>query len=140
MPDLTARLREHAFGQWRSRASKRLPELHDMVRERAERLGEVAFLLEPDLKEARGGLRDVHALEAIAAAWVAAGPGPPVRAAYRRLIDVRDTLQEVAGQTDDPHGCARAGGDRRASRHGRRRRVAACGQRSRAHGRRTPAT
>jgi len=24
--------------------------------------GEVAFLLEPDLKEARGGLRDVHAL------------------------------------------------------------------------------
>ena len=98
VPDLTARLREHAFGQWRSRASKRLPELHDMVRERAERLGEVAFLLEPDLKEARGGLRDVHALEAIAAAWVAAGPGPPVRAAYRRLIDVRDTLQEVAGR------------------------------------------
>jgi [protein-PII] uridylyltransferase len=98
VPDLTARLREHAFGQWRSRASKRLPELHDMVRERAERLGEVAFLLEPDLKEARGGLRDVHALEAIAAAWVAAGPGPPVRAAYRRLIDVRDTLQEVSGR------------------------------------------
>jgi [protein-PII] uridylyltransferase len=98
VPDLTARLREHAFGQWRSRASKRLPELHEMVRDRAERLGEVAFLLEPDLKEARGGLRDVHALEAIAAAWVAAGPGPAVRAAYRRLIDVRDTLQEVAGR------------------------------------------
>jgi [protein-PII] uridylyltransferase len=98
VPDLTARLREHAFGQWRARASKRLPELHEMVRERADRLGEVAFLLEPDLKEARGGLRDVHALEAIAAAWVAAGPGPTVRAAYRRLIDVRDTLQEVAGR------------------------------------------
>src|SRR5450755_759508 len=98
VPDLTARLREHAFGQWRARASKRLPQLHEMVRERAERLGEVAFLLEPDLKEARGGLRDVHALEAIAGAWVAAGPGPPVRAAYRRLIDVRDTLQEVAGR------------------------------------------
>ena len=40
----------------------------------------------------------MHALEAIAAAWVAAGPGPAVRAAYRRLIDVRDTLQEVAGR------------------------------------------
>jgi len=98
VPDLTARLREHAFGQWRARASKRLPQLHEMVRERAERLGEVAFLLEPDLKEARGGLRDVHALEAIAAAWVAAGPGPAVRAAYRRLIDVRDTLQDVSGR------------------------------------------
>jgi [protein-PII] uridylyltransferase len=99
VPDLTARLREHAFGQWRARASKRLPELREMVRERAERLGEVAFLLEPDLKEARGGLRDVHALEAIAAAWVAAGPGPAVRSAYRRLIDVRDTLQDVAGRS-----------------------------------------
>jgi [protein-PII] uridylyltransferase len=98
VPDLTARLREHAFGQWRARASKRLPELHDMVRERADRLGEVAFLLEPDLKEARGGLRDVHALEAIAAAWVASGPGPTVRAAYRQLIDVRDALQEVSGR------------------------------------------
>ena len=39
VPDLTARLREHAFGQWRSRASKRLPELHEMVRERAEPAG-----------------------------------------------------------------------------------------------------
>ena len=96
--DLTARLREHAFGQWRARASKRLPELHEMVRERAERLGEVAFLLEPDLKEARGGLRDVHALEAIAAAWVAAGPGPSVKASHRQLIDVRDVLQGVAGR------------------------------------------
>ncbi len=96
VPDLTARLREHAFGQWRSRAVKRLPELHAMVRDRAERHGEVAFLLEPDLKEARGGMRDVHALEAIAAAWVASGPGPAVKAAYRVLVDVRDALQEVS--------------------------------------------
>ncbi|MGH8891245.1 MAG: [protein-PII] uridylyltransferase [Acidothermaceae bacterium] len=93
--DLTDRLRQHAFANWRARATKRLPELHEMVRERAERLGEVSFLLEPDLKEARGGLRDVHALEAIAAAWIAAGPGPAVKAAHRRLIDVRDVLQEV---------------------------------------------
>jgi len=95
-PDLTARLRQHAFANWRARATKRLPELHEMVRERAERLGEVSFLLEPDLKEARGGLRDVHALEAIAAAWIAAGPGPAVKAAHRRLLDVRDVLQDVS--------------------------------------------
>ena len=96
--DLTARLREHCLKDWRARATKRLPQLRDMVRERAERVGEVAFLLEPDLKEARGGLRDVHALEAIAAAWVAAGPGPTVRSAYRRLVDVRDVLQTVAAR------------------------------------------
>jgi [protein-PII] uridylyltransferase len=69
-----------------------------MVVDRAERIGEVAFLLEPDLKEARGGLRDVHALEAIAAAWVAAGPGPAAKAAHRRLIDIRDALQEATGR------------------------------------------
>lgn len=94
-PDLTARLREHCLKDWRSRATKRLPELHEMVLDRAERVGDVAFLLEPDLKEARGGLRDVHALEAIAAAWVAAGPGAVTRAAHRSLLDVRDVLQDV---------------------------------------------
>ncbi len=94
-PDLTARLRQHVLSEWRSRATKRLPELREMVRDRADRLGEVAFLLEPDLKDARGGLRDVHALEAIAAAWVAAGPGATVKSAYRTLLDVRDVLQDV---------------------------------------------
>ncbi|HET9186714.1 MAG TPA: nucleotidyltransferase domain-containing protein, partial [Acidothermaceae bacterium] len=93
--DFTARLRQHVLSEWRARATKRLPELREMVRDRAERLGEVAFLLEPDLKDARGGLRDVHALEAIAAAWVAAGPGATTKAAYRRLLDIRDALQDV---------------------------------------------
>ena len=36
--------------------------LADSVAERHAEAGEVAFLLEPDLKEGRGGLRDVHAL------------------------------------------------------------------------------
>ncbi len=40
----------------------------------------------------------MHALEAIAAAWIAPGPGPSVRAAYRQLIDVRDVLQESSNR------------------------------------------
>jgi len=67
-PALTSRLREQALGAWRRDAKKRLPELAAAVRERAERNGELAFLLEPDLKECRGGLRDVHAMTAAAAA------------------------------------------------------------------------
>lgn len=96
--DLTDRLRQHVFSNWRALARRRLPELRELVRERAERHGEVAFLLEPELKEARGGLRDVHALDAIAAAWVASGPGPAVRSAARRLLDVRDALQGGTGR------------------------------------------
>jgi [protein-PII] uridylyltransferase len=89
---LTTSLRERAFAAWRRDASRRLPELVDAVRERGERVGELAFLLEPDLKEARGGVRDVHALTAIAAAWVADGPSPAVRSAYLWLLDVRGEL------------------------------------------------
>lgn len=77
---------------WRSGAVRRLAELRAFVEERARTAGEVAFLLEPDLKEARGGLRDVHALHALAVAQVADPPAEPVRSAYSLLLDVRGEL------------------------------------------------
>jgi [protein-PII] uridylyltransferase len=99
--DLTARLREVVLAAWRRDAKKRLPELAAVVRERAERNGELAFLLEPDLKECRGGLRDVHAMTAAAAAWVTDAPRERVRAAASRLLDVRVALhQRVSRPTD----------------------------------------
>ncbi|HEX9342549.1 MAG TPA: [protein-PII] uridylyltransferase, partial [Actinomycetota bacterium] len=64
---LTQRLREAAGQRWRNTASRRLPELREACRRRAERHGELAFLLEPDLKEARGALRDGHAVSQVAA-------------------------------------------------------------------------
>ena len=82
---------------WRAGASKRLPELRAFVEERARTFGEVAFLLEPDLKEARGGLRDVHALHAVATAQAADPPGPATRAAYDVLLDVRGELHRRTG-------------------------------------------
>ena len=91
-PALTAELVRLTRGAWRSAAPRRLPELHDAVLERARRWGEVAFLLEPDLKEARGGLRDGHALTALAVAQVADPPAGPVRAAHELLLDVRGEL------------------------------------------------
>lgn len=100
-PDLTAELRSAALAAWRRDARKRLPDLLRSVRERAESHGELAFLLEPDLKSARGGLRDVHAITAAAAAWVADAPGERVRAAHERLLDVRGELQRRAGRATD---------------------------------------
>ena len=98
---LTAQLREAVLGDWRAAARVRLAELAAMGSERAQRFGELAFLLEPDLKEARGGLRDVHAIQAVAAAWVAPAPGPRVRAAYELIMDVRHALHEVSGRDTD---------------------------------------
>jgi [protein-PII] uridylyltransferase len=99
--ELTTRLRLGVLADWRAAASTRLAELQAMHQERSERSGELAFLLEPDLKEARGGLRDVAVISAIAAAWVAPGPGPRVRAAHGLLLDARHALHEVTGRAMD---------------------------------------
>jgi [protein-PII] uridylyltransferase len=100
-PDLTERLRAGALEDWRAEAPTRLAELHQARDERARTSGELAFLLEPDLKEARGGLRDVHAIQAVAAAWVAPAPGPRVRTAYEQILDARHALHEVTGRRLD---------------------------------------
>jgi [protein-PII] uridylyltransferase len=100
-PGLTERLRAGALEDWRSAAPARLAELHAAHDERARTSGELAFLLEPDLKEARGGLRDVHAIQAVAAAWVAPAPGPKVRTAYEQILDARHALHEVTGRRLD---------------------------------------
>ncbi|WP_232303852.1 [protein-PII] uridylyltransferase [Pseudofrankia sp. DC12] len=97
---LATRLVEAARTRWRARAHRRLPELAEFQAERARRVGEVAFLLEPDLKEGRGGLRDVQALHALATAWVAEPPGERVRAAQHLLLDVRGEIRRVAAGRD----------------------------------------
>jgi [protein-PII] uridylyltransferase len=99
--DLTTRLREGALEDWRANARTRLAELKGLHEERARLHGELAYLLEPDLKESRGGQRDVHAIQAIAAAWVAPAPGPKVRAAYEQILDARHVLHEVTGRRLD---------------------------------------
>ncbi|MEV6951543.1 [protein-PII] uridylyltransferase [Streptomyces sp. NPDC051183] len=98
---LLAGLRTSVLADWRNQAVKRLPQLHSLCRERADRAGELRFLLEPDLKEARGGLRDVTALRAVAASWLADAPREGLGEARRRLLDVRDALHLVTGRATD---------------------------------------
>ncbi|MET9740214.1 [protein-PII] uridylyltransferase [Streptomyces sp. NPDC006422] len=98
---LTAGLRTAVLADWRNQAPKRLPELRELCEERAERQGELQFLLEPDLKEARGGLRDATALRAVAASWLADAPREGLAEARRRLLDVRDALHLATGRATD---------------------------------------
>jgi [protein-PII] uridylyltransferase len=100
-PGLTSDLRTGALADWRGAARTRLAELQALHEERTARSGELAFLLEPDLKEARGGLRDAEAIYAVAAAWVAPGPGPRARAAQEAILDARHALHEVTGRASD---------------------------------------
>ncbi|MFF3329983.1 [protein-PII] uridylyltransferase [Streptomyces sp. NPDC002888] len=98
---LTAGLRTAVLADWRNQAPKRLPELQELCAERAERQGELQYLLEPDLKEARGGLRDDTALRAVAASWLADAPREGLADARRRLLDVRDALHLTTGRATD---------------------------------------
>src|SRR5215468_5164531 len=86
---LTGELRSAAHDQWRRTAGRALVRLRAAADDRSQRHGDLAFLLEGDVKESRGGLRDVQLLRAIGALGITDAYRPPVRAAHRRVLDVR---------------------------------------------------
>ncbi len=86
---------------WRANARTRLPQLQAQIAQRHSRQGDLAHLLEPDLNDARGGLRDMTVLRALAAAWLADRPDGGVETAYGRLLDVRDAVHVVTGRGRD---------------------------------------
>ena len=97
-PGLVGRLRSTVLADWRAAARRRLPALRAAWDERGARHGDLRHDLEPDLKEGRGGLRDLVSLRAVVASWVADRPHRDVDAAVRRLADVRDALHLVTGR------------------------------------------
>jgi [protein-PII] uridylyltransferase len=99
--DLAGRLRTATLASWRQAASRLLPQLRDLRRDRARQLGELAFLLEPDIKEAYGGLREGQVLRAVAAAQLGDEPAAELEAAYSFLLDVRDELRRRSGRPND---------------------------------------
>src|SRR6185436_2852326 len=58
-------------------------------------------LLEPDIKEAYGGLREGQVLRAVAAAQLGDGPSAELETAYAFLLDVRDELRRRTGRPHD---------------------------------------
>ncbi|WP_422752880.1 [protein-PII] uridylyltransferase [Micromonospora sp. WMMD708] len=90
-----------ATDHWRRTAVRQLPALREITEVRWRTHGELAFLLEGDLKEAAGGLRDVGILRAIATAGITDALRPAVRAAHLRLLDTRDALHQQVGRRVD---------------------------------------
>ena len=90
--ELTAAIASDAIEDWRRNKSKHLPKLRKTVQEREARSGELAFLLEPDLKEARGGLRDINALRAIETSGAVTVSLVRVAESEALLSNVRDVL------------------------------------------------
>ncbi len=102
-PELTRDLQVAATGQWRKRGKRLLGLLRENVAARQASFGEVGFLLEPDLKEGRGGLRDIHALRWAEAARpvLEEGDAEALAEAEATLFDVRVALHRVSKVAGD---------------------------------------
>jgi [protein-PII] uridylyltransferase len=99
-PAVAAGLRSRILELWRASADKRVTQLREISQARWQVAGEGAFLLEPNLKDSRGGLRDVRSLHALALAQLVDLP-PAARVANSDLLDVRGELHRVSGRPDD---------------------------------------
>ena len=100
-PELAGLLRRRVLADWRADAKERLPLLEASCAERTDRSGELAFATEPNLKESRGGLRDLVVMRAVAASWLADCPHQGLEEARSDLLDVRDALHLTAGRRTD---------------------------------------
>ncbi len=98
--DLAHELSAQSHERWRKLAKRRVPELAERVATRHAAVNDVAFTLEPDLKEGRGGLRDVHALQWLDVARPAlrTGDADELAAAYEVLLAARVELQRLTGR------------------------------------------
>ncbi len=101
--ELTAELAAAALAQWRKKAKRYLGMLRDNVAARQAGSGEVAFLLEPDLKEGRGGLRDIHALRwaELARPVLEHGDLEALAEAETTLFDARVALHAATKRAND---------------------------------------
>jgi len=98
---LVAAVQHTAIDEWRRDSRRRLGELRVLLADRHERSGELAYLLEPDLKEARGGLRDIVALRAIEMSGAIDIPLERISAAESTLTSIREALHIQSGRTKD---------------------------------------
>jgi [protein-PII] uridylyltransferase len=102
-PAITAGLADMARHQWVKEANRWLPQLHDSLVLRALNPGEVAFVLEPDLKLGRGGLRDAHTLRwlEVVEPELLEPDRSLYEAAHVRLLEARVALHLRTGRRGD---------------------------------------
>ncbi len=100
--DLAKELSETIVKRFRTRAAQYIGIFLEQAEERRSASGELAFLLEPDLKEARGGLRDLVNLTHLFALELAPqSEGSFLSHCNRFLLGSRNLAQRSAGKSDN---------------------------------------
>ena len=100
---LGAEVVESGRQNWTRRKKRWLGELQSRVRTRQAGAGDVAYILEPDLKDGHGGIRDAHSL------WWAECGGLSLNAeddgalneCYDALLEARVALHQATGRPGD---------------------------------------
>lgn len=99
--DLTVGVGSDAAKAWRRKIRSYLPMVREVIDLRTRTFGELAFLLEPDIKESRGGLRDINTIRSLAKSEFVTVSLDRLAAAESLFAQVRDTLHEVTGRPRD---------------------------------------
>jgi len=99
--NLEKQISSSVLQDWRAFADKRLKELYEQVLARKEKEGELSQLIEPDLKESYGGIRDITILRAVAATWKIDIPKKILDENSQILQDIRDALHTVLDKPSD---------------------------------------
>jgi [protein-PII] uridylyltransferase len=101
--ELASRLATDGLTLWRRNGRRWLDLLRARVLERRAQAGDVAFLLEPDLKDGHGGLRDVQTLWWASAADLLVRPDDMalLEDNYGTLVDARVALHRATGRPGD---------------------------------------
>lgn len=102
--ELTKELVEAGLTTWQKNAARWSQRIVESALTRERSNGDVAFFLEPDLKNGKGGLRDFQSL-----AWISSLGNSPVSdlvtdqttMAYEFLLDVRTELHRTTGKKLD---------------------------------------
>ena len=90
--DLALELRNFILHDWRANAKKVLPQLSQLVSERRKAHGELFQLLEPNIKESYGGIRDAGILSHLGSTWLVDTPRTQWEVSKDFLLDVRDAM------------------------------------------------
>lgn len=100
---LSAQVIENGLASWTKRRKQWLELLQQSVRERQATAGEVAYILEPDVKDGHGGIRDVQSLWWAECAGLAlsAEDDETLNECYDVLLDARVALHRATGRPGD---------------------------------------
>lgn len=99
--DIVENVEQDVREEWRVNFKNHFDSLKNSLSERHHRCGDLAYLLEPDLKEAKGGLRDAAALRAIAAAGVIEVPLDRISSAEAVISNAREELHNLTQRSKD---------------------------------------